>query len=59
MMTTKITTLASYGTSTGLMTAGVWGVDEWVALAGGIAVLGTFLTNLYFQIRKDRRERDK
>lgn len=44
----------SYGTSAGTVILGL-SLNEWAAVAGIVGIFLTWLTNLYFKIRTDRR----
>ena len=52
----EIATTASYVTASGGLAVGTWMVDHWLQLLSALVVLATYFTQLYFSLRKDRRE---
>lgn len=56
--TTNTSTIASYMTAFISFFAGL-NFNDWLALAGFIVVFATYLTNLYFQLKRDNREAER
>lgn len=56
--TTTTSTIASYLAGFSSFFAGL-NFNDWLALAGFIVVFATYLTNLYFQSKRDNREAER
>lgn len=55
-MADKVTTAAAYTTSGATFLAGSMSLNEWLAVGGFMLAIATFIVNIYFQRKRDKRE---
>ncbi|HCT7429064.1 holin [Klebsiella aerogenes] len=55
-MADKVTTAAAYTTSGATFLAGSMSLNEWLAFGGFVLAVFTFVINLHYQRKRDRRE---
>lgn len=55
-MADKVTTAAAYTTSGATFLAGSMSLNEWLAFGGFVLAAFTFVINLHYQRKRDRRE---